>query len=125
MQSRHHSVRCVLLVDGDASLRRALVRAMSLAGFESEPFASIEALLASGSLEKAACLALDVDIPGIGGIEFSQALIDSGRSVPTVFMTASEREGLEAQLARLHPVAVLHKPFAKEDLIRALTRACG
>ncbi len=116
-------VRRVLLVDGDASLRRALVRAMHLAGFEVEPFASIETLVASGRVEQAACLVLDVDMPGIGAIEISQALIESGRHMPTVFMTASEREGLAGQLARLKPVAVLHKPFIKEHLLEALGRA--
>jgi FixJ family two-component response regulator len=119
------SVRFVLLVDGDASLRRALVRAIQLAGIEVEAFASIEGLAASGRVEQAACLVLDVDMPGIGGIEVSEALIASGCRIPTVFMTASERKGLEAQLARLNPVAVLHKPFTKKHLIEALGRALG
>ena len=66
-----------------------------------------------------------IGMPGIGGIEFSRALIESGRSIPTVFITASERTGLELQLARLNPVAVLHKPFTKERLIEALDRAVG
>jgi FixJ family two-component response regulator len=113
----------VLLVDRDASLRRALARAMRLAGFEVEPFATIEALLAFGAIERAACLVLEVDMPGVGGIEFKQALMASGRDRPTVFMTASGRDGLDAQLARLGPVAVLHKPFNKEDLLDALARA--
>lgn len=113
----------VLLVDSDTSLRRALARAMRLAGFEAEPFASVKALLASGAVEQATCLVLDVDMPGVGGIEFKQALIASGRDRPTIFMTASGREGLDAQLALLGPVAVLHKPFSKEDLLGALRRA--
>lgn len=113
----------VLLVDGDDSLRRALVRVLRLAGFDTESFASVEALLASGAADQEACLLLDVDMPGVGGIEFKQALIESGVDRPTVFMTASGREGLEAQLARLDPVAVLHKPFNKEELLEALGRA--
>jgi FixJ family two-component response regulator len=113
----------VLLVDNDASLRRALVRTMERAGFLVEAFGSVEALLASGAAEQPVCLVLDIDMPGVGGIEFKQALVDSGRDRPTVFITASEREGLDAQLARFDPVAVLHKPFSKEALIQALGRA--
>ena len=116
-------MRRVLLIDNDASLRRALGRLMRLAGFEVESFASVEALLDSGSLGQEACLVLDVDMPGAGGIEFKQALVEAGRDRPTVFITASEREGLDAQLARLHPVAVLRKPFTKEDLLEALDLA--
>lgn len=116
-------MRRVLLIDNDASLRRALVRMMRLAGFEAESFESVEALLDSGSAKHEACLVLDVDMPGTGGIEFKQALVESGEDRPTIFITASEREGLDAQLARLHPVAVLRKPFTKEDLLEALDLA--
>jgi FixJ family two-component response regulator len=117
-------MRRILLIDNDASLRRALARLMRLAGFEVESFASVEALLESGSLDHhEGCLVLDVDMPGAGGIEFKQALVEAGRDRPTVFITASEREGLDAQLARLHPVAVLRKPFTKEDLLEALDLA--
>jgi len=113
----------VLLVDNDASLRRALVRTIERAGYEVESFASIEALLASGAAERDACLVLDIDMPGVGGIEFKEALIASGRDHPTVFITAAEREGLDAQLARLAPLAVLRKPFNKDELLAALVRA--
>jgi FixJ family two-component response regulator len=113
----------VLLVDSDDSLRRALARTIQRAGFEVASFASVEAVLASGAIEGEGCLVLDVDMPGVGGIEFKQALVASGRDRPTVFMTASEREGLEGQLAQLAPVAVLHKPFSNEALLEALGRA--
>ena len=113
----------VLLVEDDASLRRALARAMRLAGFEVEAYAAVEMLLTCGTAVQHACLVLDVDMPGIGGIEFKEALIMSGRDRPTVFMTSSVHGGLNAQLARLHPVAVLYKPFSKEDLLDALHRA--
>ena len=125
MNRKQSSTRPVLLVENDASVRRALTRTMQHAGFDVQSFASAEALLASGGLEADASLVLDVDMPGIGGAELRQALIESGRDRPTIFITASEREGLDAQLARLAPVAVLRKPFNNEDLLAALGRACA
>jgi len=122
---KQSSTRPVLLVENDASVRRALTRTMQHAGFDVQSFASAEALLASGGLEADASLVLDVDMPGIGGAELRQALIESGRDRPTIFITASDREGLDAQLARLAPVAVLRKPFNNEDLLAALGRACA
>ena len=124
MNRKQSSTRPVLLVENDASVRRALTRTMQHAGFDVQSFASAEALLASGALEADARLVLDVDMPGIGGAELRQALIESGRDRPTIFITASDREGLDAQLARLAPVAVLRKPFNNEDLLAALARAC-
>jgi len=122
---KQSSTRPVLLVENDASVRRALTRTMQHAGLDVQSFASAEALLASGALEADARLVLDVDMPGIGGAELRQALIESGRDRPTIFITASDREGLDAQLARLAPVAVLRKPFNNEDLLAALGRACA
>jgi FixJ family two-component response regulator len=115
----------VLLVDNDASVRRALTRTMQHAGFDVQSFASAEALLTSDADQTDACLVLDVDMPGVGGAELRRALIESGRDRPTIFITASEREGLAAKLAALAPVAVLYKPFGNEDLLEALSRACA
>jgi FixJ family two-component response regulator len=115
----------VLIVDDDDSLRRALARSIRLAGFEVEAFQSVEALLAYGVPERDACLVLDVDLPGIGGIELKKALVSAGRDLPTIFITALEAAHVGASLAALAPVAVLYKPFDKSDLLEAIGRACG
>jgi len=114
----------VLLVDDDDSLRRGLARTIRLAGFEVEAFRSVEALLGRGIPECDACLVLDVDLPGIGGIEFKRTLVAAGRDLPTIFITALEPAEVNKPLAALAPVAVLYKPFNKEDLLEAIGRAC-
>ena len=113
----------VLLVDDDDSLRRALVRTLHRARFEVEAFKSVEALLVRGVPEHDACLVLDVDLPGIGGIEFKHALAQAGRDLPTIFITALEPAEVSEPLAALAPVAVLYKPFNKKDLLEAIERA--
>jgi FixJ family two-component response regulator len=115
----------VLLVDDDDSLRRALARTIRLAGFEVEAFQSVEALLARGVPERDACLVLDVDLPGIGGIEFKRTLVAAGRDLPTVFITALPPAEVSEPLAALAPIAVLYKPFNNEDLLEAIGRACA
>ena len=115
----------VLLVDDDDSLRRALARTIRMAGFEVEAFASAEALLARGVPARNACLVLDVDLPGIGGIELKRTLVDAGRDLPTIFITALDPAEVDEPLVALAPVAVLYKPFNKEDLLEAIGRACG
>ena len=115
----------VLLVDDDDSLRRALARTIRLGGFEVEAFESIEALLAKGVPERDACLVLDVDLPGIGGIEFKRTLVEAGRDLPTIFITALEPAEVGEPLAALGPVAVLYKPFNKDALLEAIERAAN
>jgi FixJ family two-component response regulator len=100
----------VLLVDNDASVRRALARTM-------------QALLAAGPVDPAACLVLDLELPGASGIDLKKALDLAGCTLPTIFITASEREGLALQLEPLSPVAMLHKPFSNDDLLQALGHA--
>jgi FixJ family two-component response regulator len=112
----------VLLVDDDDSLRRALARTIRLAGFDVEAFHSVEALLARGVPERDACLVLDVDLPGIGGIELKRSLVAAGRDLPTVFITALEPAEVRESLAAFSPVAVLYKPFNKGDLLEAIGR---
>ncbi|WP_218002370.1 response regulator [Variovorax soli] len=107
-------------MEGDASVRRALARAMRLAGFEVEAFATVEALLACEAPVQQACLVLDADMPGIGTIALKEALIAAGRDCPTVFTTSYGRHEPNARLARFGAVAVLHKPFSLEELYRAL-----
>ena len=115
----------MLLVDDDDSLRRALVRKLRLAGYQVDGYASVEALLAEGVPERGACLVLDVNMPGIGGIAFKRALVEAGRDLPTIFITALEPQDVGAPLAAFAPVAVLYKPFTHEDLLEAIERACA
>ena len=113
----------MLLVDDDDSLRRALVRSLRQDGFDVTGYASVAALLAAGVPERDACLVLDVNMPGIDGIAFKRTLVEAGRDLPTVFITALESEDVSGPLAALAPVAVLFKPFENEDLLAALGRA--
>ena len=113
----------MVLVDDDDSLRGALVRMIRMAGFDVQDFCSVEALLASGLPEHDACLVLDVDLPGMSGIEFRQSLAAAGHELPTIFITALEPAEVSEPLAAFSPVAVLYKPFSKEDLLQAIGRA--
>jgi FixJ family two-component response regulator len=113
----------VLLVDDDDSVRRALARAIRQAGHDVEAFESVDALLARGLPERDASLVLDVNMPGVGGIAFKQALAAAGRDLPTIFITALEPSKVSEALATLAPVAVLYKPFHDQDLLEAIGRA--
>jgi FixJ family two-component response regulator len=114
----------VLLVDDEGSLRRALARTIRLAGYKVEAFASVAALVARGIPQDDACLVLDVDMRGTDGIHFKRALIESRCDLPTIFITAAESAVVAASAHALAPVAVLYKPFDKQDLLDALARTC-
>jgi FixJ family two-component response regulator len=115
----------VLLVDDEGSMRRALARAIRLAGFEVEAFDCVHALIARGLPETDACLVLDVDMRGVDGVHFRRTLVESGHDLPTIFITAGEASAAGKSADAPAPIAVLCKPFDKKDLLDALDRARG
>jgi two-component system response regulator MprA len=118
----------ILVVDDDASLRKALRRVLVANGFEVE--------LAEDGAEALACLrertfdavVLDVMMPGSDGIDVCEQLRARGDELPVLMLTA--RDAVRDRVAGLEAGAddYLVKPFANEELvarIRALLRRTG
>ena len=72
----------VIVVDDDAGFLKGVVRLLTHNGIQSRTFASAEALIESGSLQKATCLLLDINLGGISGIELQRRLAASGSKCP-------------------------------------------
>src|SRR4030095_11263024 len=85
--------RCVVVVDDDASMSQALERILRLGGYAPITFPSAEALLKAGDVQKAACLVLDVHLPGLSGVELYKRLASMGAHPPVIFMTAYDEPG--------------------------------
>ena len=78
----------VFLVDDDPSVRRALARLIKSAGHQVQTFASArEFLQTKAAAQEAACLVLDVRMPGLSGTDLQRELQILNRSVPIVFIT--------------------------------------
>lgn len=113
----------VAIVDDDESVRESVPDLLRALGFAACAFDSAEALLASAELGAAACLVVDVFMPGMSGSELQRELRQRGYAVPIVFISARADE--------VGAVPLLPKPFSETallDAIRALTlppRALG
>jgi CheY-like chemotaxis protein len=115
----------IAVVDDDEDIRKSLRRLLRSAGFEAITFASAEDYLASISDCTAACLLLDVRLPGQSGIALHQRLTDDQHLIPTVLMSAHENELANARSAAADAVAYLRKPFDAEELLDAVQKALG
>ena len=111
----------ILVVEDDRAMREALTRILSVAGFCASGFLSAEALLESGLTSEAACLVLDIHLPGISGFELHRRLVDRGLSVPVIFITGVDDEATREKAASAG--AYLAKPFPGRQLIDAVTAA--
>lgn len=110
----------VSVVDDDESVRESLPDLLRELGFRVRAFASAEAFLASDGVDTTQCLILDVALSGMSGPDLFRKLADSGRRIPTVFVTAHGNETLRESLLAQGAVACLFKPFSEAALREAL-----
>jgi FixJ family two-component response regulator len=112
----------VSVVEDDPSVCRALARLLRTAGLAARTFASAEEFLADDGVE-AACLILDVRLPGRSGLSLFEELTRQGRAVPVVFITGHDAPGPREEALSAGAVAFLLKPFSEEALLEAIRRA--
>jgi FixJ family two-component response regulator len=69
------------------------------------------------------CVVLDVQMPGMSGLEIQERLKTSGSGIPVVFITAHDEMGAREQAMANGAVAFLRKPFNDELFIMTLEEA--
>jgi len=100
----------IVIVEDDDGTRQAIERLLRCAGFLTASFASAEALLQAGAAINAACLVLDVHLPGISGFELQRALAECGAELPVIFITAYDDTWASEQAQRLGAIAFCINP---------------
>jgi FixJ family two-component response regulator len=113
----------VAIIDDDPSMLRGLVGLVRSAGHRAEGFASAEAFLARGSVERFACVITDIQMPGMSGIDLKKHLAAHGLSTPVILITARNDKTLKEWALADGAVCLLHKPFKPDALIGCLQRA--
>jgi FixJ family two-component response regulator len=78
------------VVDDDESTRRAVARLLRAAGMSAVTYASAEALRADIEPPRFSCLVLDIQLPGMSGIELRNRLANEGSTTPVIFVTAHD-----------------------------------
>ena len=115
--------KLVSVVDDDVSVRESLPDLLQSLGFDVAPFASAEAFLASDSLDRTACLILDIAMPGMTGPELQEELILRRYDIPIVFITAHADERVIPRVLERGAVACLIKPLSEAALVEAVNTA--
>jgi len=113
----------VAVIDDDESVRESLPDELRELGYDALPFRSAEEFLASGCISEAACLVLDVAMPGISGPQLQLELLQRGHDVPVIFITAFADRCIPPDLLARGAIACLSKPFQEKELRDALEAA--
>ena len=110
----------VYVVDDDVSAREGLARLICSAGLTPRTFVSGEEFLAAARSKKPGCLILDVNLPGLNGLDLQQELVESGIEVPIIFLTGCGDIPMTVRAVQAGAANFLTKPFDDEELLKAV-----
>ena len=113
----------IAIIDDDPLVREGLSDCLDSAGYTVQTFGAAEEFLAFKSLQPQSCLILDIQLPGISGLELQRRLVSVGNTVPIVFVTAHASEENFQQALESGAAAVLLKPVRREELLNTIRSA--
>jgi len=114
----------VHVIDDDASFRTAVERRLKFAGYDVETYSSAQQLLDRfPEAEAPGCILLDVQMPGLNGLELQSRLIERGSILPIVFVTGYADTPTTVRAIKAGAEDFLTKPASSEQLIEAIERA--
>jgi FixJ family two-component response regulator len=113
----------VFIVDDDPSMRASIQGLLKSANLRSESFGTAEEFLRSKRLEAPSCLVLDVNLPGVNGLDFQRQLADAGIQIPIIFVTGHGDIPMTVKAMKSGAVEFLTKPFEDEELLNAIHQA--
>jgi len=112
----------VFVVDDDHRVRQALSSLISSAGLRVAVFSSAAEFLESKRPDAPACLVLDLQLPGISGLELQQQL-SAGDTPSIVFISGHGDIPSSVRAIKAGAVEFLPKPFDDQELLRAIDAA--
>lgn len=113
----------MFVVDPDAATRSAVRELADTMGLPCETYASGQEFVDVCSGSAAGCVVLELNIPGMGGIQVQRLLKAHGSEIPVIFMTAHPELSSAVEAMRAGAVHFLQKPFRTSELCNAIQEA--
>jgi len=113
----------VFVVDDDTSIRESLRNLIRSAGLSVQTFASAKEFLANPRPNAPSCLVLDVQLPGLSGLDLQQELVKDGVQIPIIFITGHGDIPMSVRAMKAGALEFLTKPVNAEDLLDAIQQA--
>ena len=119
---RQPLISLIGVIDDDEFMRDALSRLLRSAGYKCAAFSSSQEFLDSGPAETD-CLLLDIQMPGLNGLDLQAKLREIDRAIPVIFVTAKADNEARARALQQGAAAFFTKPFNDEALLGAIESA--
>lgn len=115
--------RVIHLVDDDEAIRHSASFMLRHAGFRVKTYVDGVAFLEQVEAAEKGCILLDVQMPKMDGLEVQEALNQRGVAMPVIVLTGHGDVGVAVRAMKAGAVDFVEKPYAKQTLVDALTRA--
>ena len=113
----------IFVIDDDQSVRKSLARLLDAANYKTELFTSASEFLSRSAHPGPSCVIVDVQMPGLDGIDFQNVLIENNREEQLIFITGHGDIPMCAQAMKAGAVDFLLKPFKPKQLLESVERA--
>src|SRR6266478_7934860 len=116
----HDQNSSVFVVDDDRSIRESLQNLIQSVGLSVQTFVSAQEFLASQRADAPGCLVLDVELPGLSGLDLQQELAKADVQIPIIFLSGRGDIPMTVRAIKAGALEFLTKPFDDEDLLNAI-----
>jgi FixJ family two-component response regulator len=113
----------IAVIDDDPAVRVGTDNLLASLGYTVRTFASAQEFLLSVDFKNTSCVIVDVQMPGMSGVELQALLLAQGHHVPLIFVSAFSDETVRARVLKAGAVCCLTKPFHRLTLIECLDAA--
>ena len=113
----------VFVVDDDSSIREAIKSLVALSGLRVETFGTAQEFLQSKRPDLPGCVVLDVELPGLSGLDLQRELAPHGIKLPIIFITGYGDIPMSVRAMKAGALEFLTKPFRDQDLLDAIQQA--
>jgi FixJ family two-component response regulator len=110
----------VAVIDDDEGQRRALSRLLRAAGMQPIAYASAEEFRADLRQPRFHCLVIDVQLPGMSGIELRDQLAAEGIATPVIFISAHDDPTAREQALAGNCLGYLRKSDSGSEILEAI-----
>jgi len=113
----------VFIVDDDSAIRDSLSLMIEQENLAVQAFESAETFLAAYKPGCRGCAIIDIRMPGMGGMELYEELLERNILLPVIFLTGHGDIPMSVQAIKAGAVDFLTKPVTREKLMTCVQTA--
>jgi two-component system, LuxR family, response regulator FixJ len=113
----------VFVIDDDPAVRQSLCWLVESVDWCVKAFGSAQPFLDSYSPDQPGCVITDVRMPGVGGLQLQQQMVERGNAIPLIMMTGYGDVQTAVRAMKAGAIDFLEKPYNDQALLDLVAQA--